>query len=82
MNTEQLQEVYEHLAALAAENKNEEFREYLSTKLSELPEELQDEIVFGLFTNAVVTRGRELEAVEAIQEEALAAAKILKFVKG
>jgi hypothetical protein len=73
-----IQDLYAKLRQLREAGKEEEARALLTSRISELPEELRAEIMLEMFTDALEGEARGMEALREIQREGLAAAALLE----
>lgn len=78
MDAQQLTVLFDHIQALRAAGDEEGAKKLLLEQIGKLPEELQAEIMFEMFTDAMQQEAAGLAAVQKIQEEGLAAAEILE----
>lgn len=81
MDTQQLTELYEKITRLQAEGKDAEAEHMLLEHLKQLPESLQTEIMLEIYTDSLEREAAGLALKREIQEEGLAAAKVLRAIQ-
>lgn len=81
MNTEQIAKLYENMMRLTAAGKEAEARALLIGSLPRLPEELQAEIMIEMYTESLEKEEAGLRLKREIQEDGLAAAKVLQAIQ-
>jgi hypothetical protein len=81
MDTQQLTELYENITRLQAEGKASEAESLLLEHLKQLPESLQTEIMLEMYTDSLEREAAGLALKREIQEEGLAAAKVLQAIQ-
>lgn len=74
MNTDELAALLDAVEKLRAEGKEDEAKELLRSRLQELPEDVQDRMMFDMFTSALREEMEGLEAVREMQKQGLQAA--------
>jgi hypothetical protein len=73
-----IQDLYAKLRELREAGKEEEARTLLTSRISELPEELRAEIMLEMFADALEGEARGMTALREVQQEGLTAAALLE----
>ena len=81
MDYDTLQKFYEQLSTLAEQGDEAQAQELLGKRFSELPEDMQAELLTRLYFNALEEQGRDADAVAQLQEKGLAALDALEIMK-
>ncbi|OGG66976.1 hypothetical protein A3C21_02745 [Candidatus Kaiserbacteria bacterium RIFCSPHIGHO2_02_FULL_59_21] len=74
-------DTYEKLAELVSTGKEAEAHDFLASRMKQLPEALQADILGIMLAEAVHEEAREMEAVQQVQKEGVAAMKALVALK-
>lgn len=76
-----VEDTYEKLEVLIEAGKDDEARDFLASRMQELPEQLQADI-FGIFlADAIHQEAQQEDVIEKMQKEGVAAMKILVALK-
>ena len=81
MDHETLLKFYEELSALAEQRNEAQAQELIAKRFSELPENVQAELLARLYFNALEEQGIDADAVAEMQEKGLAALDALEILK-
>ncbi|MBI5644596.1 hypothetical protein HY970_00695 [Candidatus Kaiserbacteria bacterium] len=81
LSPQEIGAIYEKANALMVAGKSEDARAYLMEQLPQLPEDLRNKIVVELLNEAVQEELHELQTIDDIQEEGMAAAELLEELK-
>ncbi len=78
MNSQELEHIFKHLASLLAAGKDHEARAYLNEQLPKLPEDIRNDIMFEMFTEAIQEEARDRQAIAKLQEESITAIRSMQ----
>jgi hypothetical protein len=81
MNTDELGHFLDQLEQMRKEGKEEEAKALIRALMQELPEEVQDKILFSMFVDGLQKETDGLEVVRNLQGQGLAAADALEKQK-
>lgn len=81
MDYDTLLKFYEQLSSLAEQGDESQVRELIGKRFSELPEEMQAELLTRLYFSELEEQGRDADAVAEIQQKSLAALDVLEVLK-
>ena len=81
MESSVIEEVHNEIVAQLARGNERGAMDYLRSRFSELPEELQGEILTQAYLNAMRERTERMKAVNEIQEQSIAILQALDVLK-